>query len=175
MERIDGAFSIYRQEFFSPRPHRGFRVAKFSAIGRRPFADLRREIGGQGIRQDEIAISQSLHERARAEPVRPVIGKVRFADDVQAGNIAHQIIVHPEPAHRVMDRGINPHRALVGIFGGDLFVNVKQVAVAFADCVFAETRDRIREIEVNAATAFADAAAFIANFLGGPRRDIARR
>src|ERR1041385_2853458 len=74
-----------------------------------------------------------------------------------------------------MDRWINSHRTLVGVFGGDLFVNVKQISVAFANRVLAETRDRIGEVEVNAATALADAAAFIANFLGRARRDIARR
>ena len=68
-----------------------------------------------------------------------------------------------------MDRGIDAHRPVIGIFAGDLFVNVKKISVTFPDRVFAEPRDRIREIEINAAAAFAHAAAFIANFLRGAR------
>ena len=138
------------------------------------FSDLAGEIVRQSVGEDEIAVGQSLHERAGAEAIGAVIGEIRFADDVQAGNVAHQIVIHPEAAHRVMDRGINPHRRLVGIFAGDLFVHVEEVAVALADRVFAEARDRVREIEINAAPAGADAAAFVADFLGAAGGDVAR-
>ena len=74
-----------------------------------------------------------------------------------------------------MHRRINPHRRFVGIFAGDLFVDVEKISVALANRVFAETLDRVGKIEINAASARADAAAFIANFLGRARRDIARR
>jgi hypothetical protein len=66
-----------------------------------------------------------------------------------------------------MHRRINAHRALVGIFAGDLFVDVKKVPIAFADGVFSQARDRICEIQEDAAPAFADATSFIANFLRG--------
>ena len=95
-------------------------------IGRRPFAHLSGEIIRQGVGQNKIAVGQTLHERARAEPIRAVIGKVRFADDEQARDVAHQIVINPQPAHRVMDRRINPHRHFVGIFAGDFFVDVEQ-------------------------------------------------
>ncbi len=116
-----------------------------------------------------------MHERACAETVRAVIGKIRFADDEQTGDVAHQIVINPQSAHRVMDGGINSHRNFVGIFAGDLFVNLKQISVTLADCLFAETLDRVREIEINTATARADATAFVADFLGRARRDVARR
>ena len=74
-----------------------------------------------------------------------------------------------------MHRRINPHRRLVGIFAGDLFVDVEKIAVALANRVFAEALDRVGKIEINAASARADAAAFIANFLGRARGDVARR
>ena len=73
-----------------------------------------------------------------------------------------------------MDRGINAHRRVVGIFAGDLFVHVEEIAVAFANGVFAQALDRVREIEIDAAPARADAAAFIAHFLGAAGRNVAR-
>ena len=115
-----------------------------------------------------------MHERAGAEAVRAVIGEVRFAKNMQPGNITHQIIVDPKAAHGVVDRGINAHRCVVGIVAGDLFVDVEKIAVTLADRRFAETRDRVLEIEINAASARADPAAFIADFLGATGRNIAR-
>ena len=35
--------------------------------------------------QDEVAVGQALHQRARAEPVGAVIGEVGLADHVQPG------------------------------------------------------------------------------------------
>src|SRR5207302_3774355 len=119
--------------------------------------NLSREIIWKGVRQNEVPVSQALHERAGAEAIRAMIGKVRFADDEKAGDIAHQIVIHPEPAHRVMDRGINSHRNLVSIFTGDFLVNFKQISVAFADRLFAEPFDRVGKIEINTAPAGTDA------------------
>ena len=62
--------------------------------GRLP--DLAGEISRQRVGQHEIAVSQALHERARAQPVRAVIGEIRFPDDVQSRDVAHQIVVHPK-------------------------------------------------------------------------------
>ena len=138
-------------------------------IGLGSLADLSGEISWQRVGQHEIAVRQALHERTRAEPIRAVIGEIRFADDVQSRDIAHQIVIHPQSAHRVMDRRIDAHRTLIRVLARDLFVDVKKISVAFADRLFPDARDGIGEIQINTAPAFADAAAFIANFLGAAR------
>ena len=79
--------------------------------------DLRQRRAGQvvadGVGDDEVAVGQPLHQRARAEPVGAVIGEVRLAEHVQARHVAHQVVVDPEPAHRVVDRRVDAHRHLV--------------------------------------------------------------
>ena len=106
-----------------------------------------------------------MHEGARAEPVGTMIREICFPDHKQTGHVAHQIIIHPEPAHGVVHRWVNPHWHFVGIFAGYFFVNLEQIAVALANYVFPKPFDRIRKIEVNTAPAGTHAAAFVANFL----------
>ena len=91
------------------------------------------EVVADGVGDDEVAVGQPLHQRARAEPVGAVIGEVRLAEHVQAGHVAHQVVVDPEPAHRVVDGGVDAHRDLVGVLVGDLLVHVEQVAVLLLD------------------------------------------
>ncbi|MEY4033884.1 MAG: hypothetical protein RL492_1078 [Verrucomicrobiota bacterium] len=70
------------------------------------------------------------------------------------------------------------HRLLVRAFAGDVLVHVEQVAVAGADLGLAEALDGGGEIEVDAEALavdqLADTAAFVADFLGGTRSDVAR-
>ena len=61
--------------------------------------------------------------------------------------VRHQVVVHPQAAHGVVDGGIDAHRHLVGIFAGDALVHVEQVAVALLDDVLAEALDGVAEIE----------------------------
>ena len=63
----------------------------------------RGQVVADRVRQDEVAVGQPLHQRARAEPVGAVVGEVGLAEHVQPGDRAHQVVVHPEPAHRVVD------------------------------------------------------------------------
>ena len=175
MERIDRTLAVYVQHLLRPCAHFRLGFLELGVIDGRAFANLRGEINWQRIGQNKITVRQSLHERARAKPIRAVIGKVRFADDVQARDVAHQIVVHPQTTHRVMHRGINAHRLLVGIFSRDLLVNIEEISVALADGVLAQTRVCFLEIEVNAATALADAAAFVAHFLRAAGGNVARR
>ena len=94
--------------------------------------------GGQVIadrvRQDEVAVGQALHQRAGAEAIGAVVGEIRFTDHEQAGDGAHQVVVHPEAAHRVVDGRIDAHRHLVRILAGDALVHFEQVAVALLGC-----------------------------------------
>ena len=165
MDGIKRTFSIDIENFLDPRAHLAFCFFKFRRIRRRAFRHLAGEIIRQRVGQNEIAVGQTLHEGAGSEPVGAVIGKVRFADHKQAGHVAHQIVIDPEPAHRVMHRRINSHRHFVGVFAGDFFVDFEQISVAVPNRVFAQAFDRVGKIEIHAAPAGTDAAAFIANFL----------
>ena len=84
MKRIDRALAIDVEHSLGARPHVVLSLHEFRMIGRRPFADLTGEIIRQRVGQHEIAVGQSLHERAGAETIRAVIGKIRFADHMQS-------------------------------------------------------------------------------------------
>ena len=84
---VDGALPVDAAEKRSrerrpPRPRpRGIPDATY-----RPVSSLfDAEIVADRVRHDEVAVGEPLHQRARAEPVRAVIGEVRFADHVQPG------------------------------------------------------------------------------------------
>ena len=121
--------------------HRGdvlFRSLELHAVGARTGAGLlRSEVVADRVRNDEITVGEALHQRARAKPVGAVIGEVRLAEHEQARDVRHQVIVHPQPAHRVVHGGKDAHRGLVGALGGDLVVDVEEIAVALAHPVLA--------------------------------------
>ena len=78
---------------------------------RPPLASARAgQVAGQRVGQDEVAVGQALHERARPQPIGAVIGEVRLADHEQPGRSAHEVVVHPEPAHGVVRGGRDAHR-----------------------------------------------------------------
>ena len=147
-------------------------------LGRTAAGLLAGEVIGDRVGQDEVAVGEALHERGGAEAVGAVVGEVGFAADEQAGDVGLQVIVHPEAAHRVVHGREDAHRLLVRVLAGDVLVHVEQVAVAGADLGFAEALDRGGEVEVDAETLavdhLADAAAFVADFLGGAGGDVAR-
>src|SRR5690606_27246996 len=55
------------------------------------------------------------------------------------------------------------------------FVHLEQVAVALGDLVLAKALDGRPEVEIHSTPAGTDAAALVADFLGGTRRDVAGR
>ena len=132
------------------------------------------EIVADGVGQDEVAIGQALHQRARAQAIGAVIGEVRLTRDIQAGDGAHQVVIDPQPAHGVVNGGIDAHGHFVGILAGDALVHVEQVAVALYDDVLAQALDSLAEVEVDAQAGLAHAAAFVANGLGIARGHVAR-
>ena len=100
-------------------------------VGRRPSAAcVAGEVVADRVGDDEVAVGQALHQRAGAEAVGAVVGEVRLAEHEQAGDGAHQVVVHPQAAHRVVDGGVDAHRHLVRVLAGDPLVHVEQVAVA---------------------------------------------
>ncbi len=104
-----------------------------------------------------------------------MIGEVRFADDVQPRDRGHEIVVHPQPAHRVVRGREDAHGRAIGVLVRDALVHLEEVAVAFADRALAEALDRRAEVQVDAEPGLADAAPGVARFLRGTRSDVARR
>src|SRR5579864_4318022 len=138
------------------------------------FFELRLgDVIADGVGNNEVAVGEPLHQRAGAEAIRAVIGEIGLADNEQAGDGAHQVVIHPESAHGVVDGRIDAHRDLVGILVGDALVHLEEVAVALANHIDAEAADGIGEIQVDAESGFADAAAFVADGLGIARSDVA--
>ena len=95
-----------------------------------------------------------------------MIREIRLAEDVEAGDVRHQVVVHPEAAHGVVHGGVDHHRSLIGILTGDFLIHLEEVAVAGADGVLAEALGGIPEIEIDAEAGGGDAAAVVAGFLG---------
>ena len=104
-----------------------------------------------------------------------MVGEVRLAGAVEPRDRGHQLVVHPEPAHRVVGRRVDAHRDLVRVLVGDALVHLEEVPVALLDDVDAEAADRIAEVEVHAVLLRADAVPGVDLDLGGARRDVAGR
>ena len=87
--------------------------------------------------------------------------------------VRHQVVVDPQPAHRVVHGRVDPHRHLVRVLVGDPLVHLEEVAVLRLDGLAAEPLDGVGEVEVDAEPARADAAALVADLLGGAGGDVA--
>ena len=175
METVDGFRPLHVHELVDPLLHLRFDLLEFGGAGRHGAGFLGREVIGKGRGDDKITIGESLHERARAETVRAVVGEIRFAEDVESGNVGHEIVIDPEAAHGVVDGGIDLHRRLVGVLAGDLFIHLEKVAVAGLDRLFAEPVDRVAEVEEHPESRLGHPPAFVADLLRGSRGDVARR
>ena len=175
MEVAHGLLALHGQEPVGQRADILLGAAELGRVHRRTRARLLRgQVVADGVRDDEVAVGETLHEGRCAEAVRTVVGEVRLTQDKQAREIRHEVIVHPEAAHRVVHGGIDAHRHLVGVLGGDLVVDVEEIAVALAHAVFAEPLDGVGEVEVHAEAALTDSPALVAHTLGGAGRDVTR-
>src|SRR5690606_12358025 len=83
-------------------------------------------------------------------------------------------VVHPQPAHRVVDGRVDAHRDLVRVLARDALVHLEQVAVLLLHSLPAEPVDGVAEVEVDAQAAGSDAAALVADVLGGAGGDVTR-
>lgn len=106
-----------------------------------------------------------------------MVGEVCFAENEQAGDCAFESVVNPEAAHRVVGGGIYAHRRFVGVFAGDAFVHIEEVAVFFLYGFDAVAPDGVCEVEINAASFTVDcgahAASVVARFLRRARGNVA--
>ncbi|MEY5014104.1 MAG: hypothetical protein RIS92_462 [Verrucomicrobiota bacterium] len=167
MERLHRAPSFDGQETFDAIAHLVFRLLERGMIGGWSLPVVRSKVVTDGGGNDEVPVGETLHERARAESVGPVVGEVRFAEDEEPGDVGHEVVVHPETSHRVVHGGVDAHRSFVGIFSGDLVVHVEQIAIALANLVFAQAFDGICEVEVNPEAAGTNSAPVVARLFCG--------
>ncbi len=128
---------------------------------------MRGKIIADRIWQHEISVGETLHQRAGAQPVSAVVGEIGFAQHEQSRHRAHQIVIHPGAAHRVVDRRVNSHGRRISILTGNLFIHIEKISIAFANDVFAQSFDRVGKIQVNAFASGANAAAVVTHFLRG--------
>ena len=174
VEGVDRPGAVDRQQLVDPA---AARRSTASSRRRVVVVDLRERTGGQvvvdRVRQHEVAVGQPLHQGAGAQPVRPVVGEVGLAGDVQARDRRLQVVVDPQPAHRVVHRRVDPHRRLVRVLAGDLGVHVEEVAVLGLDRLAAQPLDRVGEVQVDPEPARADPATLVADVLGRAGGDVA--
>ena len=97
-----------------------------------------------------------------------MVREVGFTADEQPANRAHQVVVHPQPAHGVVRRGVDTHRHVVRVFAGDALVHLEKIAVTFTNGADGEASDRIREIQKHSAAAWPNAATLVADLFGSP-------
>ena len=101
-----------------------------------------------------------------------MVRKIGLADDEQAGDIRHQVVIHPQTAHRVMRGRVDLHRSPVRVFVADVPVHVEQVAIALFDKVQAMFLDGALKIQIDTVFHRADASPFVAGLLNRTRRDV---
>ena len=95
VERVDAPAAVHRHQLRDPLRDLALALAERRVARVRATRLHQRQVLAEGIGDDEVAVCEPLHERARAQAVRAVVGEVRFADHVQPGDRAHQIVVHP--------------------------------------------------------------------------------
>ena len=173
VELGDGLLPFDGEELVHLRLHGVFGVDELGTVRLVLAGGDAGEIVGNGVRDDEVAVGEALHQGRSAETVGAVHREVGFAEDEEAGEVAHAVVIDPEAAHGVVGGGVDAHRHLVGVLVGDLLVHLEEVAVTLADLVFAEALDRIGKVEIDAAAAGADAAIVVALLFGGAGGDVA--
>ena len=95
-----------------------------------------------------------------------MVGEVGFTENEAARNRGHQIVVHPEAAHGVVDGREDTHRDLVRVFVGNLFVHLEEVAVLGRDTGNAHALDSVGEVEVHGLLGVTHAETCVADLLG---------
>jgi hypothetical protein len=165
MEAFHGTLAVDVQEAFRPCIHI-FESLGELRVGRGDAAGLLSDqVIGDGRGNNEVAVSEPLHECAGTEAIGTVIGEVRLTQDMKSGQVAHEVVVHPEAAHRVVHGWVDAHRLLVSIFAGDSLIHVEKVTVALGDGLLSELLDRLGKIEINTPAAWPHTTSVIAGFL----------
>ena len=150
MERRDRSFSANFEQAFGYLHNARFRLAHGGMRCVHPFQLSVGEVVADRIGKDEVTVRQALHQCAGPEPVRAVVGEVCFADGVKSGHRCHQVVIHPEAAHRVVNGRIDSHGSFIWVLTRYALVHVEKIAVALIDDLLAQAFDRLRKIQINA-------------------------
>ncbi len=103
-----------------------------------------------------------------------MVGEICLTDDKEAWNGAHQIVINPQPSHRIVRRGVDPHGSPVGIFPGDPLIHLEQIAVPLTYHLESLLFDHVGKIQVHPVAAGSDPPALIAQCFDGAGCDVAR-
>ena len=136
-----------------------------------------------GVRQHEVTIGQTLHQRRSTQTVGTVVREVTLTDSEQTRNRGLQLVVNPDTTHGVVDSGINHHRLVVlhaidfvGYVAredvSDFLVHLEEVAVTLHDDIQTQAVDRLREVEEHGETRIVDTIALVATLLSGTRGNV---
>ena len=97
-----------------------------------------------------------------------MLGEIGLPQHKQSRHRAHQVVVDPQTTHRVVGRGVDPHRREAGILAGDALVHLQQVAVARLNRCLAIAGDGVRQVEIHRPAPGTDTMARQALFAGPP-------
>ena len=103
-----------------------------------------------------------------------MIREVGFSDGKQARDGSHQLVIHPETTHRIVDSRIDHHRRFVRILICDLLIHLEEVAVLLLHHVASQTFDGIAEVEEYGKARIVHTITGIATFFGSTAGHITR-
>ena len=124
VDRVNGALTLDVQQTILLLINLLLSLSELRQIGR----DLRPDsLVGQivldGVRQHEVTIGQTLHQRRSTQTVGTVVREVTLTDSEQTRDSGLQLVVNPDTTHGVVDSGIDHHR-LVVLYAVDLVGNI---------------------------------------------------
>ena len=167
VEIIHRALALDLEQFVHARLRRCFGFLHLGALHVYLVEFAARQIVGERVGNDKVAVGQPLHERARAQTIGAVVAEVGLAQHKEAGDAALQVVIHPQTAHDVVERRIDAHGRLVGVLACNALVHVEEVAVAVAYHPFAQPFDGVCKVQIDAVLQFTHTVAGIHHYLGG--------
>src|SRR4030095_11532118 len=159
MEVARGAPPGEREQGLDARPHVGPRGPRLRAVLTHRGEWCARQVTGQRAGEDEVAVGEPLHERAGAETVGALVEEFALADREQPRDRAHQVVVYPQPAHRVVRGRRDAHGDVQRVVAGDVPVELEEVAIALAPYGGAAAGRRVAQLEGDRAPARGQAVA----------------
>src|SRR5574344_69490 len=89
------------------------------------------------IRNNEISVSQSLHQSRSTKAVSTMIGEVALAKRKQSLDGSLQFVINPDTTHRIVDGRINHHRIFIRIYVRNLFIHIEEVTITLLNSITA--------------------------------------
>ena len=175
MDRIHRALTLNSHQFVNLILYSLLRLSELRQVGRHARnTNLVREVVLDGVRQNEVTVSQTLHEGRSTETVSTVVGEVRLADTEQALYGRLELVVNPDTTHRIVDSREDHHRVLVRVLVHDLLVHLEEVSVLLSHYIFAQTLDSLAEVKEDSQTGVVDAVSLVATLFGSTRSYVTR-